>query len=117
MSCKMCKMRKQTWAGDPPKCAFENGEEFQPNNWNCATMNALREIADDILKENYYIEDTHCAIIPYDGDTNAGFIVLSWYKRRGNTGTAILVYDDSEPVPITESMALEAIAYYKELEK
>ncbi len=80
-------------------------------------MNALRDIADDMLKENYYIEDTHCAVIPYDGDTNTGFIILSWYKRRGKTGTAVLVYDDSESVPITEAMALEAMAYHKELAK
>ena len=42
--CPLCKKRGKTWEGDDPVCALKNGK-FSDDNWNCATMNKLREIA------------------------------------------------------------------------
>lgn len=112
--CKMCEMRGQTWEGSAPKCAFPYGT-FMAENWNCATMNALREIVEDGERGLVNWEDENCAAIPYEGETSQGFIVMTWYKRRGQTGRAMLMCDDSAPIPITEEMALEAIAYHRRL--
>ena len=46
MNCKPCEKRGQTWPGSPPKCAFQ-GEFFSADNWNCATMNLLRDAIED----------------------------------------------------------------------
>jgi len=44
MACRLCEQRGKTWEGSDPKCAFES-YGFSHDNWNCATMNRLREIA------------------------------------------------------------------------
>jgi hypothetical protein len=77
MKCPRCKARGKDWDGDDSKCAFQS-THFDRNNWNCATMNALREIAED---RSEWSEDQHAALIPIDGR----FIVLGWYKHRGCT--------------------------------
>jgi hypothetical protein len=49
MACKLCNERGKTWNGDDPVCAFENGV-FSNDNWNCATMNKLRNISEELDK-------------------------------------------------------------------
>jgi len=34
------------WEGDDPKCGFDENGNFLEHNWNCATLNALRERAE-----------------------------------------------------------------------
>lgn len=82
--CWRCKERGQTWAGDAPKCGFPDRKVFVDRNWNCATLNALREYAEE---SKFYSEDQYLAVFPWDGQ----FIVLSWHKNRGCTEGAWLV--------------------------
>ena len=52
MICTECLIRGKDWEGSDPKCAFDNDEKlFSTDNWNCATMNKLRERAD------YHVND------------------------------------------------------------
>ena len=77
--CPRCKERGQTWEGSPPRCGFDEQGNFVEDNWNCATLNALREMA----KENKVScdNDNMSIIAAWD----VGFAILHWYKDRGTT--------------------------------
>lgn len=117
--CRRCSERGKTWSGDDPKCAFPNGI-FTPDNWNCATMNELRDIADEFDKT--FRDDNSCGSIGYvpmdndyapnDFDTYGGYIVMMWYKNRGSTRNALFMTDD-ETVPLTIKHADLAITTYE----
>lgn len=124
--CPMCRERGQTWNGAPPRCAFLDGV-FNGDNWNCATANALRDIADeDGWGENNsdrrtwaYRDDLAAAsfgvIYVDETDTDPGggyYVVMSWYKRRGRTGQIYVMNDDMKPRPITLQEAEEVIRHY-----
>jgi hypothetical protein len=90
--CFRCKQRGKTWNGGDPKCAFVTGV-FDPGNWMCATMNALR----DAVGENYvWNDDQKAAVLAADEGT---FIALSWYKDRGRTEGAWLI-DEGKCYPL-----------------
>lgn len=120
MACRLCTERGKTWSGDDPRCAFETGI-FDTNNWNCATMSRLRDISRQLHTETR--DDMACASIGYvplsndyaDGDMDAGYIVMTWYKDRGRTGQALIMWDDNEPRPLTLREAEEAIRCFERL--
>jgi len=120
--CPECVARGKTWDGDDPKCAFETGT-FNTDNWNCATMNILRNIAGEDrehpIEGCYYrrddLENATIGVIPCRGDTQ-GYLVMSWYKRRGKTGQAVIMVDGHEPSKLTLAEAQEIISQYKDEE-
>lgn len=75
--CYRCRTTPQNWSGDGRKCAFMDGV-FSPENWNCATVNGLRDMA----KESVYNDDQNAALVSL---INGIYMVLSWYKSRGAT--------------------------------
>jgi len=85
------------------RCAFE-GEAFSNDNWNCGTMNALREACVWSTRDD---DQNACiGVVPLPGNTTqSGYIVLSWYKERGCTGQAIVMDDDQPPKPLTLAVA------------
>ncbi len=101
--CKACQDRGKNWNGSDPRCAFSDGV-FNTDNWNCATMNALR----DICGKNYLCSEDQYASIIYSG-IDCHFIVLTWYKHRGRTEGAYIL-SDHECRPITLEEAETAIA-------
>lgn len=107
--CKACDRRGKTWEGGDPKCGFVT-DTFDIGNWNCATLNALRDIAEslDVIK---YQEDCSIAVIPINNGEIDGWIVLSWYKRRGRTSSARFICDDIDE-PLTIEKAEIALAQY-----
>lgn len=111
MACRMCGERGKTWAGSDPKCAFE-GSVFSGDNWNCATMNALRGRAEQL--GTVFRDDLAAGSIgyvPFDGPGGSGYVVMTWYKDRGTTGNAVVLWDDEKPRPLTEEDALAALEY------
>jgi hypothetical protein len=104
--CKRCIERGKTWNGGDPKCAFESGV-FDTDNWMCATMNALRDKAED---NRVYNNEQSGALLP---DGEGSYIVLSWYKNRGRTEGA-WVFDESDIEPLTLENA-EALLDGKEM--
>ena len=100
MTCRKCKERGKNWVGDEPVCAFESGK-FSEVNWNCATMNELRDKA-DVTWGN---DDQNASIIPIE---NGQFIILSWYKNRGRTEGAWII-DEGECKKLTIKEADKAI--------
>ena len=94
-----------------PKCVFwDEGGQFNADNWNCALMAVLRTEAERVWNENpphaglalLTADDQRCATITvshlladvpddHDTDFNPDFLVLSWYKQRGRTEGAWLI--------------------------
>jgi len=77
MACRMCRERGKRWAGDEPRCAFENGV-FSGDNWNCGTMNVLRERAEQlgtIFRDDLAAGSIGC--VPFEGPEDSGYVVMS----------------------------------------
>lgn len=122
MTCNLCKKRGKTWNGDDPKCAFVDGV-FNSDNWNCATMEELRKIAEEI--ETTQRDDNSAGSIGYlpvdnefasdDFNTFGGYVVMMWYKNRGKTGNAVFMTDGStEPLSIKHAeLAIETHKQYR----
>lgn len=88
MVCKLCKERGKTWQGDNPICAFDSKGKFKVNNWNCATMNKLRDIAENNNDVRYDCSNEEkTAVLDIDG----GILILNWYKDRGKVDMAVSI--------------------------
>ena len=99
--CKECEKRGKTWEGSDPRCAFDSSGKFKLNeaglgdNWNCATLNTIREY----MYDNDFVhwsEDNNVGVAVYDGM----FLILHWYKRRGTVDEMFVVnrgfFDDED---------------------
>lgn len=77
--CPRCAARVKDWNGDDSTCGFHADGGFRENNWNCATLIALRylEGTSSVWCDEYYM-----AII---SRFDVGFGILKWYKSRGKT--------------------------------
>lgn len=108
--CKACDKRGKTWEGDDPVCGFSNNT-FDPSNWNCASLNYLRLVAEELHVIDS-MEDTHIATIPVKIDDYLGWIVLSWYKSRGKTSSARFIFDEID-IPLPLDVAEVALTQYR----
>jgi len=77
----------------PIKCAFENNN-FSVENWNCQTMAFLRDHLD--FEKRYNDESIGIICIP-ENEEFSGFLVMTWYKNRGTTGSAYIMCGGNEP--------------------
>ena len=77
--CPRCQERVKDWEGDDSKCGFDENGNFLEHNWNCATLNALRDKAN---ANRVWSDDYSMSIIQTFG---VGFGILRWYKSRGQT--------------------------------
>lgn len=85
--CPRCKNRVKDWEGSDPICAFTKGFfAVGDDNWNCATMNALRSV----VFNDIYSEDQSFASLSVPDEP--AFVVLSWYKSRGKTDFAAVIF-------------------------
>jgi len=122
MVCRLCQERGKTWEGSDPRCAFVGGV-FTTDNWNCATMNRLRdmtgELEDKGRADTFYFRDDMDAgtigVLRVVGMKYSGYIVMTWYKRRGRVGQAVFMSDDDEPIKLTLDIAEDAIGTYREV--
>lgn len=81
----------------PRRCAFDEEGNFTPKNWNCATLTALMGL--DRCTEDIYGADESMQVIR--GRDYGGFLVLTRYKWRGCTSSAVHVGDFWPPEPLT----------------
>lgn len=77
--CPRCQAIKAVHAGLRPHCAFDVNGVFSDNNWNCATINALRERAELCSVK---VGDHSIGLV---GHFDVGIAIFKWYKSRGNT--------------------------------
>lgn len=116
--CKLCKERGKTWKGEDPTCGFSSG--VFGDNWNCATVNAVRDICGDGEDsprgiDYQYCDDRKYATIKIDHLDLTGrplALWLSWYKNRGSTDEMWLLFSNSPPRKPTEAECLAVIAAY-----
>jgi hypothetical protein len=116
--CEHCKKRGKPWYGSDAKCAFT--EEGFEQNWNCATVNMIRDICYEGQELKYgityqYCDDDKYATIKVDHidiDGSPLALWVSWYKSRGNTQAMWLLFDKLPPRIPTESECLAIVAAY-----
>ena len=86
----------------PVKCAFPRGK-FVDRNWNCCTMDGLRDNCDYEDRDDGSAACVGVIRIPesHNRHIQQGYIVMTWYKDRGTTGRAYVMYCDYEPKPLT----------------
>ena len=98
--CPRCAAGGHPWS---PKCGFLANGVFTDDNWNCATLNALRDVV-----ERTYGFDESIGVVRCDEETG-GFVVLTWYKDRGATSNALWVGDSPITLPLTLDIASAAL--------
>lgn len=121
MSCQLCIQRGKTWNGDDPICAFEGAFE---ENWNCATINEIRDICYEGKGElphgvDYqYCDDMKYATIKINelelpnGSAMGLALWVSWYKSRGGTDAMWILDSHGAPRQPTEEELRLIIGHY-----
>jgi len=106
--CPRCQARGKTWLGDLPRCAFTGTGQFSADNWNCATMNALRLFTQEIYCQDHTLGIIAIPELSRDcgfDDLMPNFLVLHWYKTRGACPLAQVVRMNHRVSPLTLSWA------------
>lgn len=103
--CPLCASLPHAEGSEQRRCAFRDGV-FDYNNWCCATLGALAEIADKADAWQGNDRDERVALLPIpDCDEDLGeFLVLQQYKRRGTVRSAV-VFHDKGYAPLTLDVA------------
>jgi hypothetical protein len=131
MTCKACQTGVKGWKGDDAKCGFLDGT-FSTKNWNCETVNDIRDIAEREGNPNIHhlrpddqnyatISTLEFSVLPQKDD-NGGCraqpvcLWVGWYKRRGRTEAMWLMFEVDPPRVPTEEECLIIIEHYKEVE-
>jgi hypothetical protein len=100
------------------ECAFNKEGLFQKDNWNCVTINVLRDIAEEFNLIKYGCDislavlDTPSVRINEEDSEPDGWCILSWYKQKGAISNAIFMSDEIEK-PMTLDQANAIINLYK----
>lgn len=124
--CKKCLARKKDWEGDDPVCFLEYQQEndnaqenFFHKNWNCATLNELRDICYEGQELPYEVDYQYCddqkyATIKINDIENVEGLALwvSWYKNRGETDAVYILDDTLPPRFPTEDELVKIIDYF-----
>ena len=126
MRCTLCAQRGKTWTGSDPKCAFSRNGKFDRDNWNCATVNELRDIVYEGQELPHWIAYQYCDDMKYATvnlwdceEIGAMALWVCWYKSRGSTDNMLLLFSDKPARPPTEAETLAIVEHLKakELEK
>jgi len=87
----------------PIRCAFDKNGRFHKRNWNCMTLNALREIAESHKDCYHYRDDIYAGtiyVLPIPApnevtdDVQRGYIVMTCHKGHGTIDRAIVINED-----------------------
>lgn len=108
--CPRCIARGKTWKGSDPKCAFVTGV-FSPDNWMCATANALRDACHEKGHAQRWSDDSIGYVpLPEAMPEESGFLLLLWYKDRGCTSNIQWMQEDfATSRPVTLELAERAL--------
>jgi hypothetical protein len=113
MACHRCEADPQpSNFGSPRRCAFNADGTFTPENWNCATIDAL--LIGGALERygsgEHGGDDETMQVVYSGGGYGSGWIVLTRYKRRGCTSSAVHVGDFWPAKPLTLAITEAFIA-------
>ncbi len=116
MTCALCSKRIKDWNAPISRCAFSYGV-FSSENWNCATVNAIREICNgDFPGVDYqFCDDQNYATVKVDEleIDSALALWVTWYKDRGKTDGMWLMFSDQPPRPPTQQEAAIVIQAFQ----
>lgn len=102
------------WTSAPRRCAFEDGA-FSDTNWNCGTIDALMNAAGDWMQEITGNDESMQVIPAYEECEGNGWIVLTRYKHRGKTSSAVYMGDFHPAEALTLSRAERTITGIEEM--
>ena len=138
--CPRCLERGKTWQGGDPVCAFPSpaastttpaDTPFSEENWNCATMGRLRQLAVKlaasdprralVCRDDFGANSGAMVLVP-EGEWNkeevrpegSFFLLLAWHKDRGCTDGASTM-SRGQPTPLTHDEADQAIRIMEKL--
>jgi hypothetical protein len=106
MTCKLCAADPNPKNSAPRDCAFDENGVFHTDNWSCASLARIRGQCTGFgCGTTQQTNELTLHSLPYwlerydyeteeDAALDAGFIVLSTYKRRGKVGTAQVITDE-----------------------
>ena len=114
MKCQACQSQVKDWQGSDSIC-FLSGD-----NWNCETLNMLRDLVYEGQKLppeiNYqYCEDMKYATVNVshiDDLDGALALWVCWYKNRGRTDNYLLLFSVQPAKAPTEKEILKIVVYY-----
>lgn len=123
--CARCEADPIPAHSGPRQCAFDERGRFTPDNWRCATLDALTRVPWlDVMQAAWvYGQDESLQPIPafvlqtdpddpsYTMSGSEGFIVLSRYKTRGKVSSAMHVGDFWPAKPLTLAFAERVLDY------
>lgn len=95
--------------GNPRRCAFLEDGSFTPENWNCATLDALLDIMATSFDHDG--DDESFQGILCDPNEARGWILMARYKHRGCTSSAIH-FGDSVAEPLTFALVEATLKYH-----
>jgi len=96
MKCKECIIKEKDLdlGNSPILCAFETWR-FSIDNWNCWTMDILREQVEWIWND-----DNNAWLIPIED----WYLYLQWYKSRWATDKLMVIAEDWCYIPYLEDL-------------
>lgn len=128
-TCVACATRGKTWEGSDPRCAFTGGETanarvFNPDNWNCATLNRLRTLVYEGQSpmpagvDYQYCSDQKYATvciedIELEGKPIGLALWVAWYKSQGQTEAVWILDSEGPPRPPTEAEMVTILEHYR----
>ena len=121
--CQDYQGKRPSHFGSDPRCGFDENGLFKSDNWQCITLNSLRSCIERFgywLRKDMQQASIGVLTIPEhlfedeDDVIRAGYIVVTWYKNRGATGNAVVMWDDHEAVPLNFATAKFVIEEYQE---
>jgi len=110
--CSMCQERGVNWNLSNYVCAFSTNDFT--NNWNCATLDAIRKIAINV--ENYNNQKyaiINISEVTLDDKPIGLCLYFSWYKQSGTLDSVYILDRKKSPRNPTEEELLDIIKYYE----
>jgi hypothetical protein len=108
----MCQERGETWNLGNFICAF-SVDNFA-NNWNCATIDAIRQLAINIENYNNQKYTTiNISEVTLDDKPIGLLLYFSWYKQSGTVDSMYILDRKRFPRIPTEEELLEIIKYFE----
>jgi hypothetical protein len=95
--------------GNRRKCAFLADGSFTPENWRCATIDAILNIIPSSFEHDG--DDESIQGLLCEPEETRGWIILGRYKHRGCTSSA-MHFGDSRAEPLTLALAEATLAYH-----
>lgn len=127
--CKACIEVGKTWNGSDPRCGFTGPAAtfFSTDNWNCATLERLRELVFEGQElpagvDYQYCNDqkyatVHIDDVRIDGEPFGLAMWLTWYKSRGTTEAVYVLDSTAPPRAPTEAEVIAVVEHYEALAK